>query len=91
MDQQPPDGREEHAPTRPPYLNRSDLVWGGIIASGVVYELYALRRDLDYTLTRRTRHHWRVHHPVGKSAFLAGWTWLYIWYARHIIGGNNND
>lgn len=67
-----------------------DWVWGTVLAVGVGYELYALRRELvDHTFTRRTRHHFRTHHPAGKVAFIVGWTALWAWYLKHIIEGEN--
>lgn len=66
----------------------ADAVWGLILGAGVGFELWAMRRRLDHTFTRRTRRHFRTHHPVGKAAFIVGWTGLWAWYLKHIVKGS---
>lgn len=61
------------------------LVWGGILAAGVVAEAHGLVcRHRECTLSGVTRHLCRTESPVGRVLFLAGLCCLSAWFAHHI-------
>lgn len=61
-------------------------VWGTLIAVGAAYEVRALRRGRNtHTLSHLTRRTVRIHTPVGRRAFICGWTAFALWYLRHIL------
>lgn len=65
-----------------------EALWPILLAAVTTLELEAiLQGDFDRTITRTTRRLLRTHRPLGRTAFLAGWGALAVWYARHITQG----
>lgn len=62
------------------------LVWGALAGAGIAYEAWALRDPREgYTLSEVTRALFRVEHPAGKAAFLAGYVGFSAWFVPHIV------
>lgn len=68
-------------------MTAADWVWGGLLAAGAGFEVWALRngRSGD-TLSERTRSWFRVSSPVGRTVFAAAWTVFAAWFLVHIVG-----
>ena len=69
-------------------METADIVWGGIILTGVAIEAYALlnKRDSD-TLSEVTRRAFRVHSKPGAVVFGALWVSFAVWFGGHILWG----
>lgn len=67
-------------------MESADLAWGGLLAVGAAFELWALvnHRQGD-TLSERTRIWWRTHTRPGRALFLAAWSVFAVWFAFHIV------
>lgn len=64
---------------------RPAVVWGGVLAAGVVAEVHALVADHhDCTLSAMTRRVCRTQHPAGRVAFVLGSYALAAWWIHHI-------
>lgn len=63
-----------------------DVVWGGLIAAGVLYEAYALRnKRREDTLSEATRRAFRVHNSrTGKTVFVVLWVGFATWFTGHV-------
>lgn len=68
-------------------MTSADWVWGGLLAAGAAFEVYALRngRSGD-TLSERTRSWFRVRTLAGRAVFTLAWIAFASWYLVHIIG-----
>lgn len=64
----------------------ADLIWGGLLAAGAVYEIYALAngRSGD-TLSERTRSWFRVRTRAGAVVFGVAWCTFAAWFFVHIL------
>lgn len=61
-------------------------VWTAVVGLSTAAELIAMRKGrADATLSAATRAVFRTETKLGRGAFMAGWGWLMIWYAVHII------
>ena len=70
-------------------MTRDDFVWVVVFATGIGYEVWAIRREqYDKTMSRTTRRWWRTHHPVGATAFSVGWMGFAGWFAWHVVKGS---
>lgn len=68
-------------------METSDLVWGGLILAGAVFEAYALanRRQGD-TLSETTRQAFRTRTSrTGRILFGSTWAAFSGWYLVHIL------
>lgn len=67
-------------------MSEADLVWGGLVLAGAIFEAYTLanRRPGD-TLSETTRRTFRVHTRPGRYAFLVAWAGFSLWYCGHIL------
>lgn len=68
-------------------VSSADMVWGGLLAAGAAFEVYALvnGRD-DDTLSARTRSWFRVRTRPGTFVFGVAWVAFATWFLVHIIG-----
>lgn len=68
-------------------VSSADVVWGGLLAAGAAFEVYALvnGRDGD-TLSERTRSWFRVRTRPGAVVFGVTWFVFATWFLFHIIG-----
>jgi hypothetical protein len=66
-------------------MNHSAAIWGTLFGAGTAYEIYAILRLPHGSISHHTRTIARVHHPVGKAAFVIGWGAFAVWYALHVI------
>lgn len=65
---------------------RPALLWGGILAAGVVAEMHALAcKHHDCTLSALTREVFRTDSRAGRTAFVVGSALLALWFQYHII------
>ncbi|MCZ7415122.1 MULTISPECIES: hypothetical protein [unclassified Streptomyces] len=64
----------------------ANLIWGGLLLAGLVYEILALRstRRGD-TLSERVRAWFRVHTRPGRALFAVAWTGFAAWFLVHIL------
>ncbi|MBW1598041.1 hypothetical protein [Streptomyces sp. JJ38] len=64
----------------------ANLIWGGLLLAGLVYEFLALRstRRGD-TLSERVRAWFRVHTRPGRALFAVAWTGFAVWFLVHIL------
>ena len=69
-------------------METADIVWGGVILTGIAIEAYALlnKRDED-TLSEVTRRTFRVRSKPGAIAFGTLWGSFAAWFGGHIIWG----
>lgn len=61
------------------------LFWLALTATGVVYEVRAVRGHPDRTLTDATRDVFRTHTPAGRFAFTVSWGVFAAWFTHHIL------
>jgi hypothetical protein len=65
-----------------------DLVWGGLLGSALVYEMYAVFNGKQGdTLSERLRVWMRTNTKPGKALFVLGWLGLTAWFVPHILNG----
>lgn len=65
---------------------RPALVWGGILAAGVVAEAHALVcHHHDCTFSALTRDVFRTDSLTGRVTFVAGSALLALWFEYHIL------
>ncbi|MFC8277174.1 hypothetical protein ACFUJR_32520 [Streptomyces sp. NPDC057271] len=68
-------------------MTAADWVWGGLLAAGAAFEVYALRNGRrGDTLSERTRAWFQVRTRVGRAVFVVVWAAFASWYLVHIIG-----
>lgn len=66
-------------------MKRPALVWAVGVLSLAGLDFWCDRNTVPGdTLSECTRVLFRTHTPLGRLVFLAFWTRLYVWYARHI-------
>lgn len=67
-------------------MTPADIVWGGLLAAGAAFEVYALRngRSGD-TLSESTRRWFRVRTPAGALVFGVAWCAFALWFLVHIL------
>lgn len=60
--------------------------WGVVVAGLVLYDLHCAHNAVEGdSLSEVVRDYCRVHHPVGKTIFVAGWAALTVWFVPHIL------
>ncbi|MFP3990642.1 hypothetical protein U9R90_24895 [Streptomyces sp. E11-3] len=67
-------------------MSTADIIWGGLLAAGAGFEVYALRngREGD-TLSERTRAWFRVRTRPGRAVFAVAWCGFAAWFLIHIL------
>ena len=67
-------------------MGAADVVWGGLLAAGAGFEVYALRNArAGDTLSERTRAWFRVNTRVGRAVFAVAWVGFAAWFLVHIL------
>lgn len=67
-------------------MTPGDAVWGGLLAAGAGYEVWALRAGRsDATLSASTRRWFRVATPAGRAVFAGAWCGFAVWFLVHIV------
>lgn len=63
-----------------------DIVWGGLLAVGAAFEVWALRNGrAGDTLSERTRAWFRVRTRPGAAVFAVAWVGFAGWFLVHIL------
>lgn len=67
-------------------MDTADVIWGGLLAAGAAFEVYALRngRSGD-TLSESTRRWFRVRTKPGALVFGVLWCAFSAWFLVHIL------
>lgn len=64
----------------------ANLIWGGLLLAGLVYEIIALRNTQPGdTLSERVRAWFRTHTRPGRAVFAVAWTGFAVWFLAHIL------
>jgi hypothetical protein len=64
----------------------ANLVWGGLLLAGLVYEIIALfNTRAGDTLSERVREWFRVHSRPGRAVFALTWMGFAVWFLAHIL------
>lgn len=71
-------------------MQKSDIIWIGIIATGTVYELYVIKVDNDSTLSVATRRLFRVHTRRGQVVFTGFVLGVSGWFLKHVLQPSNS-
>lgn len=67
-------------------MSSADWVWGGLLAVGAGFEVYALRNGKrDDTLSESTRRWFRVRTRAGRTVFVVAWVAFAAWWVAHIL------
>jgi hypothetical protein len=70
----------------PSSSSKHKLPWAAVTVVAVVIETEALRnKKQEATLSQVTRDVFMTHTRPGRAAFLIAWSWLAVWYGRHIL------
>jgi hypothetical protein len=64
----------------------ANLIWGGLLLAGLVYEIIAIRNtQAGDTLSERVREWFSVHTHPGRAIFAVAWTGFAVWFLAHIL------
>lgn len=67
-------------------VSSADVMWAALIASGLVYEVAAIRsKRWKDTLSDTTRKWFMTEKTAGKVAFGVAWVGFAGWYFWHIL------
>lgn len=69
-------------------MERTDLVWGGILLAAAGLQARELRRGGRGAFCNLVRRVFATESTAGRVAFLAVWAGFAGWYASHVIGGS---
>ena len=68
-------------------MRQQDVMWGGILATGAVAEVWAIKNSTPGdTLSECLRSWFRVDTRTGKVVFTACWMVFSSWLLHHVVG-----